>query len=414
MCIRSKLSNNLLHWLFACLLPCGIWANTRWVSAQEVFDGPGVILLKNDRFQAGIVHRFADAVQVELDARSKVTHSASDVEYIGKDLLAVYEYKLRKFARLGLGEHFQMTRWCLGAGLIDRATEHFAPLNKSRPDDPRVRQLGIELREKMLQDEAFRGFLGLAPTSKLPTLAPIGIGPVQTASADSSNADASKANHPLVLTQFTERIQPILINRCSQSACHGFSSSNRLKLIEPKGKAFARISAENLRSVLQFLTTNESNVSELLQKAISAHSLQKTPSVTASESELVTKLHNWVNFARNPVVTALAVDASQEMHPFGDGNRIGRDFPTPTALVPVPPGGANLREVPQGRVGGMSQVEGFQPPNISEIDALDEELRRILGEPPQTRRSHQHAGDPFDPAIFNQQVQRNASAALNR
>lgn len=86
MCIRSKLSNNLLHWLFACLLPCGIWANTRWVSAQEVFDGPGVILLKNDRFQAGIVHRFADAVQVELDARSKVTHSASDVEYIGKDL----------------------------------------------------------------------------------------------------------------------------------------------------------------------------------------------------------------------------------------------------------------------------------------------------------------------------------------
>ncbi len=381
-----------------------VWAqNTR---EQGAFEGPGVVLLKHGSFHVGNVHQFGSQVQIELGSNAKVTHTASQIEFIGRDLEEVYQYKRRKQSRMTVGDHFQLTRWCIRAGLIKHAAEHFLEVNKVESDDPRVRQLGVELRDKILADDEFREFAGLGPKPSTTE-----ISPATTSLVSIASAQEMPTLHPLAVSQFTERVQPILINRCSQAACHGFSSTNRLKLYDPKGRNGSRVTSENLRQVLGLLSNKTPMETELIRKAIQSHGIQKAPAISPAETDLLLALQAWVSFVKNPVVTANGSAAWNSQIYSPERSTVGTHAP---ALTPVVPGSLNLRSVPHSSNTIQSTSgEGFQQPPQSEIDELDARLRQILGEGPGQTPGNTGA-DPFDPAIFNQQMRERRTSPVNR
>ncbi len=372
------------------------------VSPAASLNKTRVVLLKNDRCLTGRVRQLGDETVIEIDNSARIVKATSEIQTIADDMEGIYRYKVSRYPRLGPAEHIRLSRWSMVNGLLPQASQHYLAVERDvGSDEPIVKQLGIELREHLLKDEEIRAAVGL------PSLAQSNhesADPVRPAS--SGQSEPGQPIQPAVLSAYTEHVQPILLKRCSQSGCHGLSSTNRLKFVQPVGNARARISEQNCRSVLQFVNVDDSNMSTLVRYALVAHSLQKTSGISSQETKLIETLQSWSTFARNPVVAA--VEQTQVV-PGSNGNNAAAAAATtpavynaqpkspaasdPKALKPLGPGASQLRSVPQTN---STIIPGNGPVTRRELDELDDQVRKALGEPPRAQ-----AKDPFDPAEFN-------------
>jgi hypothetical protein len=418
----------------------------------------GAVLLQNDRLIEGQVVPSGDFFSIQVAEQSRVSIPKSEVVHVAADKRGIYQFKRDAVKRWEAGDHFQMTRWCMLNELHAEAAGHYREVADLHGDHPRVRQLALELQSRLLKIPEFRSYLGLAVEESKPGSKPgvsvaetqsgaapkslASTGSVVTASTNKDfSATTAAALHPQIAAQFSRRIQPILMNRCGQPACHGAQSNNGLRILEPYRAAYERVSSENLRSVLAHVSTNSGELSALLQYATTAHGIQPQAGISITETKLLTELTNWIQFVQNPVATAVAETSASSSGASVAGGRIAA--PTPfvpyspaAALVPVQPGASGLRPVPKDSMNGQmlgGEIEAnpaYFPngdvPLSSEIEALDRQLQQILGEnrgqqkQPSPMQSQSSGGrqpaaggmptadrpgvhDPFDPAAFNRQ-----------
>jgi hypothetical protein len=224
--------------------------------------------------------------------------------------------------------------------------------------------------------------------------------------------------HPHVVERFGERVQPLLISRCSQAACHGGQAENRLRLINPNSKFFAQTSADNLASLLPFTQPDANEVVPLLAYATQAHGLQRQPGVAITEASVVAELQAWVELVHNPVVTAVAAAPAPGLRPI------------PGGLLPVDRDTGQLKQVPRGdalpsssnpapgtpapgspfsgspAAGNIQFPPGLNPPSLGELDALERQFNQLRPASPGTSNLPDASTlrDPFDPAEFNRRV----------
>ncbi len=389
------------------------------------------LLLKDtDRVIVGRIAQRGDFYEVELAVDSKISIPTGKVAALGKSVEELYHTKRRSISQWSVGDHYQLTRWCLVNNLLSQATEHYAETAKRAPDHARVKQLAVELADRLARDVEFREFMGLPPLASAPppSVAPYGANASAAAAVVTASAyDSSVAKHPEIARRFIERVQPILMNRCSQSACHGAHSANKLRLLEPYSKTNARTSTENLASVLGQISHRQNELSPLVHFATQPHGTQKAPAIAVTESQLLAELHNWIEFARNPVVSAVVSDQPWMQQPVRTAEQTRlQPYENAVALVPVQPGTSQLRQVPlspntDGKIPVGTQVPpqiplgtfplGTQPPTTPELDALEKQLKQDLGELPSTAGSPSSGQssvttDPFDPAEFNRKSQQ--------
>ena len=393
--LRIQLHQFLL--LAALLWPAGAYAQ----------ESGHTLLLKNERLLEGTVYRLGDRYQVKMGEGSKVTIPADQVAFVGQSKLEAYQFLKSSVATWTVGEHFQLTRWCLLNGLLDEATAHYQLVAQSHGEHTRVKQLGKELEKKLLEIPGFRAYLGLAPIEKQ--------SPVVTASAvvpasdDGQSVDIiSTTMHPEIAALYSRKVQPILMNRCSQAACHGTQTKTGLMIKQPYAREFARISTENLASVLKYVRRESKEISPLLKYATKAHGIQKQAAISVAETQLLKELSEWIQFVQNPVVSAVAVHERAGNQVRTAQARQFVPFSPAVALVPdgpirvpsrIPSGAMPLGTGGNPAAGGQAtqQFPSGQSPSISEIDELDRQLRQILGENPAP------SADPFDPEEFNRQ-----------
>lgn len=376
--------------------------------------GERVVLLKETgRVLTGKVLQRAGFYDIELAPNSRISIPTEKVAQVAGSLEELYQTKSAGISQTSIGDHFQLTRWCLLNGMLPQAAEHYAIVARSNANHPRVKQLGVELEEQLLRDQAFRDYLGLAPLPQPgvdpPATAKPQPRPSQAPVVTASTFEARSALHPEIAKRFATRIEPILLNRCSQAACHGVQGTSSLRLLEPYGRTHAQTAADNLASALKQIPSDSKQIAPLLHFATQAHGTQRAPAIAISDAKLIQELQDWIGFVRNPVVSAVATAVDRSGNP---------------GLNPVGPGGAPLRRVPQApsnssdtaaksaQAAARQQIPfpatgfpvGVQPPSAAEIDALDVQLQDILGE----ARSGGVAGtdDPFDPAEFNRKARR--------
>ncbi|MCA9131555.1 MAG: hypothetical protein KDA45_00300, partial [Planctomycetales bacterium] len=216
----------------ACLLAvCSVACCPTSLRGQEnglAESGFGALLLKEtDAVISGRITRRGTHYEVEIASQSRVSIPLQNVAYAGTSLEDLYQFKRQGVSRWSVGDHYQLTRWCLRYGLLAQAAEHYGEVAQRQPDHVRVKQLRVELETRLLAEPAFRQYLGLAPVAPAPaareSLSPLDTPATEAVTASSRALDV--LTHPEVVRRFSERVQPILINRCSQAACHGVQSS---------------------------------------------------------------------------------------------------------------------------------------------------------------------------------------------
>ncbi|MFN3190504.1 MAG: hypothetical protein ACE361_08270 [Aureliella sp.] len=411
-------------------------SNSTGIHSDSVVGG-AVLLKASQRVIEGRVVPSGDAVTVHMSEDAKVQLPLESIEHIGADKRAIYDFKAKRkdTSQWRAGDDFKLTRWCLSNGLFLEATEHYQRVAKLNGDHPRVKQLALELRSKLLSDPGFRAHLGMPPeenvTQSMTARASSGeagqtkgANPVRPAGVDFSVTTM----HPEIAGHFSRRIQPILMNRCSQAACHGGQSANGLRILEPYRSAYERVTTENLRSVLGQVSSGPEALSPLLTYATTAHGIQRQAAISVTETQLLKELTTWVRFVQNPVTTAgvLPMSGQQAMtaNVITPEAQVMVPYQNAVRLVPVQPGSSGLRPVPGVPVGNAvaqpnpSQIgptqepfPGQDRPLQSEIDELDRQLRQILGEPPAGAATEatsspvpvSNQADPFDPQVFNRQ-----------
>ncbi|HBE70036.1 MAG TPA: hypothetical protein DDW52_17965 [Planctomycetaceae bacterium] len=412
---------------------------------------------KSETVQSGIVTEDPRGYTIELTPDSKAWVPRNRVQFIGKSLQEVYAFRCQRISYWSSGDHLEMARWCIRHDLVDEASRHYLEIPTRYQDRPQIRQVGQQIKSKLLADNGFRQYLGLPQETAV--AAPSGRSFAAAASANQAQGTVvtASATSPSISqeakTRFFSRVQPILQNRCSQAACHGFRSSNDLRLLEPYGQAFARISTANLESTAKHVGpapadsrelvdpgkhAESSNTPALVHYATTAHAKQRTPAIQPDETVLVQELLDWCKVASGQVVTAEGTAALQAAVQPAHLNATSTDQSnsnvsshgvTPRGLQQVGPGGSQLRAVPESVNGSLETNASM----LSEIDALEAELERILNAKSSPRSSDSvpaghkssstptgstgiqghvpsslktNPADPFDASVFNNQPKR--------
>lgn len=212
------------------------------------------------------------------------------------DRRGAYEWLLAKLEASGapVEARLRLAEWCLSNDLPESAEQQLAAVLRVSPDHPRVSQLRTRLAQYVEQAPSSIARAAAEP----PDLAPTPRGVQQASYAAPS--DRQLLVPPSELSEFTRRVQPLLVNNCTTSGCHlptteGEPSPHTFTLDRSllHGYADARSTEANLRSVLALIDATDAEASPLIAAATGPHAGVQAFAGTRREEWLV-RLQEWV------------------------------------------------------------------------------------------------------------------------
>lgn len=272
-------------------------------------------------------------------------------------------------------ERLELARWCFQHGLEEEARFEVAAALRLEPDRPEARQL-LQRVEASLQKRP------AVPHSEASVVSPA---PMHVSPAALSGERTA---------EFIRVVQPILMNRCGNAACHGTATVSQFRLEPASGNRVSRLTSDtNLAAVLQQIDWARPDESPLLTRPRSGVGPHRAAFQGRYATDQIESLRSWIQ--------AVSREA---------GGREGSALPAPAsvspssshplvqAVAPFPrtePAGASLpgsgETVPADAVGSSpapAAADGLRP--------VDESfLRKILAE---------SQPDPFDPDEFNRLI----------
>lgn len=310
-----------------------------------------VVLLSNGQILNGRVTRAGDFFYVVLP-HGEIRLRPSEVELICTTIDEGYQ---KKRAALPPGEidgHLALADWCVRHHLHDYAVEQLAAARRLDPS-----QLKIGLIERRLQLDRERSVT--EPT----TSAAVQHGP--------TNDDLDKLVRSLpvgVLDQFSNHVQPLLLNNCTASGCHAANSTTGYALMRiPLGRnASRRLTQRNLYETLQHVNRAKPTESPLITNSIRPHGGSKTAVFVGRD---LAQFQHLLAFVQRLSETP--------RHPPTAGN-------SPVAAdKPVATNNLLLQSPPPATAPGAVELPVANKP-------------QLIGDP-----ATQPAVDPFDPDVFN-------------
>lgn len=258
-----------------CILITGLIPASR---AEEQTDNR-LILLRNGQSLEGKISRIDDIYHVQF-SDGEIRVKASDVELVCKDLDEAYQRKRQAISTDSLREHLELAQWCQRHKLYDQAKAELADAAILAPGNPMVGYLQRRLK---------------AAIEPLPDM------PKTTGAQDQSIANQEldrvvRGLPPKAMENFTRTVQPLLINNCSASGCHGPQSKNgfclqRIPMDSPAGR---RLTQRNIVAVLQYVDRNNPMESRLLTMPANPHGNSKTPVFSEHQTAQYKHLFDWV------------------------------------------------------------------------------------------------------------------------
>ena len=365
-------------------LPCGL-------RAEDIPRPPpdrGMLILRNGQVLEGRITQ-ADGLHVVDLPGGQIRVKNADVDMVCGSLEEGYA---RKRATIQVGDvhqHLELAQWCLRQGLLTHAADELSDAIAADPQNPMIGALRHRL--KMAQEPP--------PTAEPRTAAEPGI----------SNEELDRMVRGLphgAVEIYTQSVQPVLMNHCTSSGCHGPQSDNGLRLFRiPINKtASRRLTQRNLASVLQYVDRQSPAQSRLLTAVTGPHGNTRGPIFAEHQVSQYQRLADWTNqFAAH---TAPDVPASVRPQPIQEN---------PTLTSPTAASGTDKNVRAAGHLAGPA-AQTAQPRMLSQ-DARKAQPLHTPGNvrtPPGTQRqpsekppadavpaSHEQPADPFDPEVFN-------------
>ena len=336
--------------------------------------GQGVLLLRNGQMIEGkITH--ADGHYQANFADGEIRLRDADVEFYCHTLEEGYQ---RKRAGIQLGnahDHLQLAQWCEQHGLYRFATDELRDAAAIEPNHPMI---GVLQRRLQMAMEP--------PQPSAETAAHAGQGPT---AEDLDRLTRGMATGSV--EAFSQYVQPLLMNHCTASGCHGPQSETKFRLMraafnQPAGR---RLTQRNLHAVLQYIDYGVPQSSRFLTAISGPHGPVRTPIFTDHQAGQYKRLVDWVNLVtRQPggaEATASIVAGKDAMPPAHAAE---------DAAAPRPLSSTANRARPLLR----PSREG-KPGPVRAASATVAEDAAAPADPP----AKLPKADPFDPEVFNRQ-----------
>jgi|GEM_PF-1156656 hypothetical protein len=340
-------------------------------SAQSPLSGPtpGVLALRNGQIISGNILRDGDRYLVTLGESAEIRIRVNSVEFHGQNLQQLYQLKYSSLVPTDIDGKFDLVEWSLRHGLLPQAEQLLHP----RPLQPRARARWTDLKRRLdlARRPVARTVIPLTPAPQ----------PGTRPEMDTLLKDISGIN----MQEFAGFVQPLLLNTCSTTTCHGAQSKTSFKLIAPpRGRAIpTRYTRRNFYSTWKTLTPRNPDQSPLLNITTAPHGGAPTL-FSQREWDQYQRLVNW---ARN---------TSRKTGP-----SVPREIEPPATILsqsrPLPVPSSNQTDL----VGGPTPVTPTTP-----IDKGSLGTRQSTAQPGQKTvppKRLPHTVDPFDPNLFNRQ-----------
>ncbi|MEX1223642.1 MAG: hypothetical protein WEA31_03760, partial [Pirellulales bacterium] len=247
--------------------------------AEDPFSQSGVLLLTNGEMLSGVVTAEGDRYLISLE-HGEIRIRNDQVEAKFDTTGDVYRHLRNKIEKPSVAASLDLARWCLRNGLVSEAVDEIEQARRLDPAHAGVRALA----EQVLYRHASHA-------------------------ADANDEAADKPDskeHELRLLidglpagsmeTFTATIQPMLLNSCSTSACHGVRSANSFKLYRATAgnNQTTHMTQLNLRTTLRFVDRKNPAASRLLAMAAEPHSDTRAHLLGGVTSASYRHLENWV------------------------------------------------------------------------------------------------------------------------
>jgi len=313
------------------------------VSALDLACGDELLVLRNGYVMEGEVAQVGDRYVVRAAEGSEVRIPVAAVEFRCRNLEDAYWRKAGRIRRGQVNDRINLMEWCLRHGLIQRAEEQLVASEQLDPLNPRVHQLR-------------RRFESISESTAATT----------TVSLSEHRPKADELNLMVrglpaeTVEEFTTTIQPLLVNRCSNGACHGPNSESAFRLTRPRGgwEQLARpFTHRNLHATIQMIDRKHPLGSPLAKVLNAPHGPNDSVNTRLSQQQ-VERVMRWIKG-------------------LSEGNSAKR-----TATIAAT--SQTLRQASSKINQRLDQGNNDPSPQLSERGNSDREV-----------------ADPFDPEIFN-------------
>lgn len=285
--------------------------------AESAESGPSraVVLLRNGELLQGNVSRHDQTYAIELNANSVVRVGASQVRFVGSDVAHVYRFLRSRTDPQDVTSLLELSQWCLAQRMLNEAADAVIRAMAISPNHPRVARM-----EQRLRLAASRSDNGPLPTHSSD-------GPATSVDVD---GDESRRALPRgAIGQFTNVVQPLLMNRCATAGCHGPQPASKFQLQRLPASRLLRRSATlaNLDATLAVTKGTRIELSPLLRMAKVPHGEDSPTSSRLLNEAQYRQLEEWV--------ARFADDGpdSSPLHRSGT-NRVRIDVDSPPARAP--------------------------------------------------------------------------------
>jgi hypothetical protein len=254
-------------------------------AADEVSLVPqqAVLLLNNGQLLEGTITMAGDRYDV-VGNDSEIRVKRSEVAALCRDREECYRHKRAGIDEGRVQDHLELAEWCLKHALVESAETELKAARAADPSHPRIRLL--------------------EPRLELARQAPV----KRESAAQREKPGSPEQLDSMVrslpsgaMERYTNGIQPMLLNYCTKSGCHGPRGSGvmRLERISVKALSGRHSTQANLQSVLAMIDRDSPKESKLLAAPIRPHGGLRTPIFTDREHIQYKQLVEWVYMLAN-------------------------------------------------------------------------------------------------------------------
>jgi hypothetical protein len=225
--------------------------------ADDVARRPRVLVLRNGQVLTGQITHAGDRYIVAADRSSELRVPTGDVEMCCLDLEEAYARKRHRLPAYRAQSHLDLAEWCLRHGLFASAADELLEAISIEPNHPRIRPLESRLQMAVAQPPSTRQDNRQS-----------------SAAVDLNELERTMQSLPeQTVKQFTEHIQPLLLNRCGATACHGAATRTDFRVVRPSwGKTVPRrFTQRNLHAALRWVDLESAPDSQLIVAPSKAH-----------------------------------------------------------------------------------------------------------------------------------------------
>ena len=358
----------------------------------ETAPADNVLVMRSGEVFQGRITENGDRYVVHVPV-GEVSLRASNVDFTSATLFEAYARKRERIQPDSAQDHAELAQWCQRQGMLDAAWREIGDAKALDASLPMIAliQRRLEIAIQQSQSARLPGRTGDAP-------------------ATAEDLDRLvRGMPPGTVEQFTQTIQPLLMNHCAASGCHSSFGSGKFSLLKiPAGRPPSRhLTQRNLIAVMQLVDGNQPAASPILTVPIHPHGGSKAAVFTDQQVAQYREMVNWVYRVTRlsaPADHAVAVSYQQQGGPEPAPLSPGAAPPSPEPIGPATP------ESIRAGYSAKMRVTRSRPHDASGRATVTAPGKKNSVEPAGSSKAEGGAArpekpgvDPFDPEVFNRQ-----------